>query len=93
MSRGSWFCEAQCVVFYEVWRLLGAPDSGDLGAGWVRLKNLARARLQVLETLEARSDERLKHCPWEVKLVVFSESRKLLGVPDSYGVNGPGASA
>ena len=44
--------------------LLGAPDSEDLPTtqwrGWLRVKNLARARLGGLEILEAGSDERLQ---------------------------------
>ena len=45
MSRGSCPCGAPCIVFYDVWRLLGAPDSNDRVYGVGPLKKLfARLR-------------------------------------------------
>ena len=60
MSGGSCPWEAQSVVFYESRRLweLQIPCGGY--TGWVRLKNLARARLRGLETLEAGNDQCLE---------------------------------
>ena len=67
MSRGSWPWDAQSLVFYKSRRLEElqiltwlSQAKRSYEAGWVRLKNLARARLRGLEIPEARSDECLE---------------------------------
>ena len=67
MSRGLWPSGAQCVVIYDVWRLLGGPDSGNLIDRVGPLKEpwsseVGDPGVRGLETLEARSDECLEDC-------------------------------
>ena len=65
MSRGSWPSGAQCVVIYDVWRLLGGPDSATLVERVVPLKEpwsseVGDPGVRGLESLEARSGECLE---------------------------------
>ena len=65
MSRGLWSSGVQSVVFYEVWRVLGAAVSGNLMYRVGPLKEPWSSKLgdpgvRGLEILEAGSDECLE---------------------------------
>ena len=67
MSEGLWPPGAQCVVIYDVWGLLGEPDSATLRERVGPLKEPWSSKLgdpgvRGLESLEARSDECLEDC-------------------------------
>ena len=75
MSRGLWPWGVQFVVFYEVWRLLGAPDSGNLVWRVGPLKEPWCSEVGDPKSLETRSDECLKDCgPRELNLSYSTRS-------------------